>query len=81
MSETSDSQTLPESVWTGTFTLVGVPITCHVLSDGQRIVETESFENFVRAMTEPQPVDAMPEMDPSEFARFARFRSGLEFDR
>lgn len=78
-SPTPEKSAIPQSVWTGTFRLVGVDIVCHVLSDGQRIIEAESFENFVRAMTEEQPADAMPDIDATELARFARFRSGLPF--
>lgn len=39
------------SIWQGTFQLFGVDIRCHVLSDGQRIIEAESMRELLVAMS------------------------------
>ena len=41
---------LPVAVWTGTVTLMGEPLTFHVLDDGMRIIEAESLERFMKAL-------------------------------
>lgn len=40
----------PVAVWSGAFTVFGVEIHCHTLSDGRRIVEEESMDRFMKAM-------------------------------
>jgi hypothetical protein len=32
----------PHSIWSGVFTIFGVPLRCHVLEDGRRIIEEDS---------------------------------------
>ena len=41
---------VPHSVWQGSFRVFGVDIKCHVLSDGQRVIEAESMHNLMEAM-------------------------------
>lgn len=64
---------LPTSVWQGTFTLLGVEIRCHVLSDGQRIIEPESMDEFFRLSA-----NSNAEIDQAELLRFSRWKAGVE---
>ena len=41
---------MPRSVWDGSFTLFGAQIHCHVLDDGERIIETGSVEALLGAI-------------------------------
>ena len=43
----------PHSVWQGSFHLFGVELQCHVLSDGQRIIEEDSMVDLLEAMKAP----------------------------
>ena len=45
------------SVWHGSFHLFGVELKCHVLSDGNRIVEADSLTNLFKAMGDPGEAD------------------------
>ena len=40
---------LPTSIWQGTFTVWGVTLHCHVLSDGQRVIDAEDVERLFGA--------------------------------
>ena len=40
----------PKSVWQGTFRLFGVDVKCHVLDNGQRIIEADSLEELFTAI-------------------------------
>ena len=48
---------LPTVVWSGIFRFLGVEIKCHTLSDGQRIVESDSVRAFIEAMNNPASDD------------------------
>ena len=41
---------IPVAVWSGSFRLFGVDLKCHVLDDGQRVIEPESMEAMFDAM-------------------------------
>ena len=41
------------SVWQGTLTLFGVELQCHVLDDGQRVIEADSMAALLNAMAQP----------------------------
>ena len=41
------------SVWQGSFILFGVELKCHVLSNGQRIIEEDSMVDLLEAMEAP----------------------------
>jgi hypothetical protein len=43
---------IPTAIWSGTFTVMGVELKCHTLSDGQRVIEAESLERFLKALNE-----------------------------
>lgn len=62
---------LPHPVWSGSFMLGGVEMKCHVLSDGQRIIEAESIHNFFSAFGE----DA-PKVDDAELEKFVHWQWG-----
>jgi hypothetical protein len=66
--------TIPTAVRSATFTLFGVELRCHVLSDGRRVIDAESFENFM-AMMAAAP-HAGTEADLAEAQRFARWKRG-----
>ena len=44
---------IPQSVWSGTFTIFGVEVKCHCLDDGSRIIEADSMEELMEAMEAP----------------------------
>ena len=60
---------IPTSVWEGTFTIFGVDLKCHVLSDGSRIIEQESMEALFDAMENGNATDVG---DITEFAKWQR---------
>lgn len=48
---------IPTAVWSGEFEIVpGVTLKVHVLDDGQRIIEEESFAAFLEWMGLPDTV-------------------------
>ena len=63
--------TLPTVTHSAVFTLFGVAVHCHVLSDGQRIIEADDFARLLAAMGE---VDApLDQDDQDELERFKRW--------
>jgi hypothetical protein len=61
---------LPNATWSGTLTVSGVELRCHVLDTGQRIIETESLERLFRAWgsgVAPAPT----EQEMADYARWA----------
>lgn len=62
---------VPTAVWSGSFHLWGFDLKCHVLDNGQRIIEKESFEQFMNALA-----DGMPVADDAELAAFFRWQRG-----
>lgn len=69
----NDGQTtnLPHSVWSGSFSLFGVEVKCHVLTNGQRIIEAESMRNLLEAMSAPGTT-----IDPAKVEEFAKWQKG-----
>ena len=63
----------PKSVWSGTFNVLGVELKCHVLDNGQRVIEEASMVAFLEAMAEQRPYDM-----PEAFDCFARWQAGLD---
>ena len=61
----------PHSVWRGSFRLFGVDLKCHVLSDGQRIIEEDSMEDFFRAID--KPLDDQADAAVDELVRFVEW--------
>jgi hypothetical protein len=64
----------PRSVWSGSFELFGVTINCHVLEDGQRIIEAESVERLFSAMTSPETTAS--DSDEKALEAFSRWING-----
>jgi hypothetical protein len=60
---------VPVAIWSGTFNVWGVELRCHVLDDGQRVIEAESMERFVAAM-QNGALDQTQEL--TEFYRWQR---------
>ncbi len=77
---------LPHPVWSGSFTICGIEMKCHVLSDGQRIIEAESIEKFFSAFEDDNAgaIEAIDSMMPSlvrifdyaEFEKLAHWTRG-----
>jgi hypothetical protein len=65
------SADLPVSVWQGSFTLLGVELRCHTLSNGQRIIEPDSMDAFLTAFADPYTP-----FDEAELHRFAKWKAG-----
>jgi hypothetical protein len=61
----------PQAVWSGSFTVFGVEIICHLLDNGQRVVEVESIEKLLLG-------GIAPGEDLGEFDKFARWQAGLD---
>jgi hypothetical protein len=66
------SEALPTAVWSGTFRIWDIDLKCHVLSNGQRIIEKESFEAFMAALA-----DGVPVADDTDLMAFFRWQRGL----
>jgi hypothetical protein len=50
----SDMSTAPpQAVWSGSFRIFGVEVKCHVLDDGRRIIEADSMDQLLGAITAP----------------------------
>ena len=61
---------LPRSIWEGLFNLFGVEVRCHVLEDGQRIIEADSIARLFGAMA------SSDEMDRSAMEEFTQWLKG-----
>ena len=62
---------IPRSVWDGSFTLFGVEVHCHVLDDGERIIETGSVEALLGAIA-----GSNEDLDIASVDEFARWLKG-----
>lgn len=62
---------LPTAVSSSEITLFGVTLHCHVLDDGQRIIEAEDVSRLFAAMENTEREQAQIE-GLEEFARFCR---------
>ena len=63
---------MQKSVWTGQFVVCGVPLTCHVLEDGSRIIEKQSMEAFFGWLE----AGGMPPTEDPGCEDFARWMGG-----
>ena len=63
-----DSENLPAPIWSGSFTIFGIEIKCHVLDNGQRIIEEGSMEALFEAMA-ADASDGVPDF-PEGLAAF-----------
>jgi hypothetical protein len=63
---------IPVSVWSGTFKIMGVEIRCHVLDNGQRIIEEESLQDFISALADGN----MSPIDIAELHQFVLWHKG-----
>lgn len=61
---------IPESIWQGHFRLFGVNIRCHVLADGNRIIDAESLFELFEAMN--NPAVKMNQFELESFARWSK---------
>lgn len=65
---------LLESIASASFKIFGVDLRCHVLSDGQRVIEEESVAALLEAMALP----SVSEDDMESFARWLRDGKPME---
>lgn len=65
-------EALPHSVWTGSFHVMGVEVKCHVLSDGSRIIESDSVHKLLDAMASPG------KLEEGDLAAFSRWQRGMD---
>lgn len=65
---------LPQSVWSGSFYIFGVEVKCHTLSDGQRIIEADSFHALMQAMGASEPT--IDDYNADAMQGFAQWRAG-----
>jgi hypothetical protein len=72
---TDDTSDLPVSVRQGSFKLFGVDVHCHVLSNGERVIEADSMHALLSAMADP---GNSTETSEEDLAKFARWQRGLD---
>jgi hypothetical protein len=60
---------IPHAVWSGTFQLFGVDVHCHVLDNGQRVIDEDSMVALLEAMSN---YNGEPGFDAPEFWRWYR---------
>lgn len=66
---------LPKAIWSGEFELAGVSMKCHVLENGQRVIDEDSVVAFLEALaTTTQTADDFE----ADVARFAAWMRGRE---
>ncbi len=46
---------LPKPIWSGSFWLGDLEMKCHVLDNGQHIIEAESMNNFINGLFGDKP--------------------------
>ena len=68
--------TLLHPVWSGEFTIFGVTLHCHVLSDGRRIIEADDVIGLFEAMG--GDVDEADEPGVEELARWLHAMRAVE---
>ena len=61
------------SVWEGTMSVLGVELKCHVLNDGQRVIEAKSLDRLFNAMADG---DYQYEGNEAETEAFFRWMKG-----
>jgi hypothetical protein len=61
---------IPTAVWSGSFSVFGVELKCHVLDNGQRIIEADSMADFFNGLADADAVAEDPNLD--EFVRWFR---------
>jgi hypothetical protein len=69
--EEKGPETMTEAIASSTFRIFGVDVRCHVLDNGQRIIEEDSVVELLEAMASPDNRD-LGDMDA-----FARWQKGL----
>ena len=60
----------PKSVWSGTFNVFGVELKCHVLDNGQRVIEKDSVAAFMNGLADM--VDPADDPNIEDFMRWFR---------
>jgi len=70
--ESGVEASISKSIWAGTFTVFGVTLRCHVLDNGQRIIEAEDVHRLLAVI---QNGDG-PAADPGDMDAFARWQKG-----
>lgn len=68
LADGGDTPALPTSIWSGSFRVYGVDVKCHVLDDGQRVIEADSVAALFEAMGTP----GVEMGDVEEFVRWQR---------
>ncbi len=61
---------IPKSVWSGSFNVFGVELKCHVLDNGQRVIEADSMADFLNGVADADVPAEDPNLD--EFVRWFR---------
>lgn len=55
---------LPKAVWSGTFSLMGTELRCHLLDNGQRVIDADHVERlFARVDNGDVPLPSEDEMN------------------
>ena len=60
----------PKSVWSGTFNVFGVELKCHILDNGQRVIERDSVAAFMNGLADM--VDPADDPNIEDFMRWFR---------
>lgn len=68
---------IPTAIGSSAFTIFGVTVKCHVLDDGQRIVDADDVAAMFRAMEQPSLSGDLSRVAlDDELKGFARWMSG-----
>jgi hypothetical protein len=62
----------PVSIWSGSFSVCGIELRCHVLDTGERVIEGESLENFMAALE-----DGALDSTQGDLTAFLRWQKGI----
>ena len=61
---------LPKAIWSGSFSVLGVDVKCHVLDNGQRIIDSESIVELFDAHGAPRKIGEDMQLAMTDLAAF-----------
>lgn len=65
------SEAIPKAIWSGTFEALGVTLHCHVLDNGQLVIEHDSMMCFLAALADSSEQEREA-IDMDAFVRWQR---------
>ena len=74
MTKPQTTEELPTVTHSGSFTIFGVELKCHRLSNGQAIIEADDMERLFEVMG----MEGAPTLDHEELLKFQKFQRGQD---